>query len=106
MNSDYRHINWSVETNSSISIYHPFFIVIILICETGYEALQSLTAVIQKRIKEASTTNLECRRLKCLMLDISRVPNLSAKGYFFISKGTLVSMLSVRNVIINQSEHF
>ena len=69
--------------------------------DKGYESLQSLTYVIQDQIKLESTSDLDRERWKCLDVELSRVPPLSANGYFFISKSSLVSMLSVRKIIIS-----
>ena len=69
--------------------------------DKGYESLQSLTYVIQDQIQLESTSDLDRERWKCLDVELSRVPPLSANGYFFISKSSLVSMLSVRKFVIS-----
>ena len=68
--------------------------------DKGYEALQSLTYVIQDQVKLESTSNLDRERWKCLDIELSRVPPMSANGYFNISKSSIVSMLSVRKIVI------
>ena len=70
------------------------------IVDKGYGALQSLASVIRDQIKMATTQEFDRERLKCLHLELTSVPTLSASGYFYISKSTLVSMMSVRKVII------
>ena len=67
---------------------------------SGYEALQSLTYYIQDQIVLESTTVLDRERWKCLDLELSRVQTMGGNGYFFISKSSLVSLMSIRKVVI------
>ena len=64
--------------------------------DEAYQAIQSLVDPLQGRIKLSTTDNLERERLKCLVWRLTHVSPMTARGYFTISKETLVSMLSVR----------
>ena len=69
----------------------------IKIVTNGYNSLQGVISALKEQILSPSCSEIEREKLKCLMDDIRWEPNLSAMGYFEISRGTLVSMISIRD---------
>ena len=76
------------------------------VAEDGYKALQNVADNIQIKIRLPSTTDSEREILKSHYFEMKSVPMLSANGYFDIGNQTLVSMLSVRKVIIFRLKQF
>ena len=66
------------------------------IVTNGYNSLQDVISPMKEQILSPSCSEIEREKLKCLVDDIKWEPNLSAMGYFEISRGTLVSMISIR----------
>ena len=66
------------------------------IVTNGYNSLQGVISALKEQILSPSCSEIEREKLKYLVDDIRWEPNLSAMGYFEISRGTLVSMISIR----------
>ena len=64
--------------------------------ESSYEALQDLKEHFHEEFLRAPSDG-ERQRYQYLVMTLSQVQPMTASGYFEISRGTLTSMLSVRN---------
>ena len=64
--------------------------------ESSYEALQDLKEHFHEEFLRAPSER-ERQRYQYLAMTLSQVQPMTASGYFEISRGTLTSMLSVRN---------
>ena len=67
----------------------------------GYDGLQGVIPTLQEKIISPSSTEIEREKLKCLVETIRWEPTFNAMGYFEINRGTLVSMISIRESICN-----
>ena len=70
----------------------------------GYDGLQGVIPTLQEKIISSSCSEIEREKLKCLVENIRWEPTLSAMGYFEINRGTLVSMISIRESIFNNQK--
>ena len=69
--------------------------------ESAFCAMQEMKLHFQEKFLKASES--ERKRFEYLIMALSEVRPMTANGYFDISRGTLTSMISVRNDIISIS---
>ena len=74
------------------------------IVSNGYDGLQGVIPTLQEKIISPSSSEIEREKLKCLVENIRWEPTLSAMGYFEVNRGTLVSMISIREFICNNQK--